>query len=322
MATDPRDKVYGFLGLCTDNIIQADYRLEPQKVYKLITKRYLLKDGNLRIITAPSSPVSVRSDSLPSWVPDWAATDVATPLALRTEPLPEVSYDATSGSRWTPGFSEDGNQLLVEAQFIDGVAELGPSRQPYRPTTPGAKSLFKQLRAELDVSANWQKVCLGNAGGWDNDWQVLLAGSHPSDRDKCREQARKVWRLFRKYVVAHRLGLMPLWVFGLMDRIAKLTGQTIFLRRPLAAAMADDFETRVRRAITYRRMMRTSGGYLGLSPALARVGDRVALLKRLNTPAFLRRGSTHWELVEECSIHGIMHGQAFQPESCEQIWLA
>lgn len=187
MATDPRDKVYGFLGLCTDNIIQADYRLEPQKVYKLITKRYLLKDGNLRIVTAPSSPVSARSDSLPSWVPDWAATDVATPLALRTEPLPEVSYDATSGSRWTPGFSEDGNQLLVEAQFIDGVAELGPSRQPYRPTTPGAKSLFKQLRAELDVSANWQKVCLGNAGGWDNEY--------PSRARRCSTLAgRSSWR--------------------------------------------------------------------------------------------------------------------------------
>lgn len=42
LATDPRDKVYGFLGLCTDDIVQADYRLAPREVYKLLTKKYLL----------------------------------------------------------------------------------------------------------------------------------------------------------------------------------------------------------------------------------------------------------------------------------------
>lgn len=232
LATDLRDKVYGFLGLCTDNIVQADYRLAPREVYKLLTKKYLLKDGKLQVITTPSDPVSREPDSLPSWVPNWGATDVASPLALRTELVSEMSYNATGESRWTPKFSEDGDMLGVEAQFIDEIMQLGPVKQPYRPSTPDVKSLFKQLRTEIVVSNSWQKICLGDASGWDEEyltgetlfdvsWQILLAGCHPSEYDKCREQSERVWKMFCKYLLAHRARFMPLWAFGLMDSLAK-----------------------------------------------------------------------------------------------------
>ncbi|RSL52141.1 hypothetical protein CEP54_011061 [Fusarium duplospermum] len=235
LATDPKDKVHGFLGLCIDDIIQADYRLASREVYKLLTTRYLLKDCNLEVITASSSPISAHPNSLPSWVPDWSATDVASPLALRTKLLSEMSYYAAGESKWTPKFSDDGDMLGVEVQFIDEIVELGPVRQPYRPTTPDARSLFKQLRTECNVSNSWQKICLGDASGWDSEyltgetlfdvsWQILLAGCHPSEYETCREQSKRVWSMFRKYLLAHRLRLMPLWAFGLMDNIAKLTG--------------------------------------------------------------------------------------------------
>lgn len=71
---------------------------------------------------------------------------------------------------------------------------------------------------------------------------------------------------------------MPLWAFGPMDSIAKLTGYTVFLRRVLAAVTANDFQARVPRAISFRRMMRSEKGYLGLVPALSQPGDRAVLL--------------------------------------------
>lgn len=331
LSTDPRDKVYALLGLCTDDILQANYHLTTMEMHRLLTQIYLRQHCNLDIITVPSNPISLPPNIGPSWVPDWNATDVAFPLALRAQLVSEMDYHATGQSKWTPKFSEEANMLGVEAQFIDEITILGLVRRPYRPNKPDMKTLFKQLRTECVVSACWQRICLGNATSWkdlyltgetlfDVSWQILLAGCAPSEYQACREQSKKIWKMFRKYVRTYKF--MPLWVFGLMDDIAKLTGKTIFLRRVLAEAVSNDFQFRVRRSISHRRMMRTKNGYLGLAPALAQIGDRVALLKGLRTPAVLRPNGEVWEFVGDCYVHGIMNGEAFQEEHRAEIWLA
>lgn len=333
LATDPRDKVYALLGLCTDDILQANYRLPTQEVHRLLTQTCLRQHCSLDIITAPSNPISLPPNTAPSWVPDWSATDVAFPLALRTQLIPDMDYQATGQSKWIPKFSEEEKMLGVEAQFIDEVITLGLVRRPYRPDKPDMKALFKQLRAEFIVSNCWQKICLGDATGWkdlyltgetlfDVSWQILLAGCPPSEYEACRKQAKRVWKVFRKYILANRLHLLPLWVFGLMDDIAKLTGKTIFLRRILAEAVANDFQFRVRRSISHRRIMRTKNGYLGLAPAFTQIGDRVALLKGVKTPVIIRPKGEEWEFVGDCYVHGIMNGEAFHPDQCGEIWLA
>jgi len=136
----------------------------------------------------------------------------------------------------------------------------------------------------------------------------------------CREQSKKIWKMFRKYVRIYKF--IPIWVFEWMDDIAKLTSKTIFLRRVLAEAMSSDFQFRVQRCISYRRMVRTKKSYLGLALALAHTGDHVALLKGLRTPVVLRPNREVWEFVGDCYVHGIMNGEAFQEEQGAEIWLA
>lgn len=336
LATDDRDKVYALLGLCTDRVLGADYNLSTSELYKLVTKEYMLRENSLSIITVPNNPVARRNPMMPSWVPDWSETDVAFPFALRAQLLPNVpNYQATGPSRWAPDFSADGTMLGVEAQFLGEVVTLGFLRNPYRPSADNhMKSLFKQLRNECIVSHCWQQICLGDASSWrdiyaptgetlfDVSWQILLAGCSSSEWEECRTQSMKIWKMFRKYVLLNRMRLLPLWAFGCMDSLARLTGKTILLQRILATALANDFQFRVRRAITYRRMMRTEKGYLGLVPALAQVGDQAVLLKGLNVPALIRSKGEAWELVGDCYIHGMMNGEVFQPEQCEHIWLA
>ena len=333
LARDPRDKVYALLGICTDDIIQPNYRLPTPEVYTLLTQSYLRQQCRLDIITAPSDPISLQPKKAPSWVPDWGATDVAFPLALRSELISEVDYHATGQTTWIPKFSEDEKMLGVEAQIIDEVMMLGPVRRPYRPERPDMKALFKQSRDECTVAKCWQKICLGDATEWkdpyitgetlfDVSWQILLAGCPRSEFDKCRKQSKRVWKVFRRYLLADRLHLLPFWAFKLMDDIAKSTGKTIFLRRLLAEALANDFQFRVRRSISHRRLMRTKNGFLGLAPAFTQVGDRVALLKGLKTPVIIRQKGEEWEFGGDCYIHGIMNGEAFNPDECRDIWLA
>lgn len=70
-----------------------------------------------------------------------------------------------------------------------------------------------------------------------------------------------------------------------------------------------------------RRLCWTEKGYLGLVPSQARMGDEVWLLKGGRVPFVLRRvgGGENRELVGDCYMHGIMYGEAFEDERCEDV---
>ncbi|KAI4160230.1 MAG: hypothetical protein LQ342_005942 [Letrouitia transgressa] len=86
LATDPRDKIYAFLGLCSDHLAEADYHLTVEEVYQKLTISYMIRDQSIDAICAPSDPMTRTNGSLPSWVPDYNATTAAFDLnRLRSE---------------------------------------------------------------------------------------------------------------------------------------------------------------------------------------------------------------------------------------------
>ncbi|KAI0424489.1 heterokaryon incompatibility protein-domain-containing protein [Xylaria sp. FL1042] len=334
LATDSRDKIFALLGLCTQETLQADYHLSTEEVYKKFTISYMRQHQSLDVITAPSDPITHQPSGKPSWVPDWSAVDVAFPLALRTQLIPEVDYQATLDSKWTPAFSEDGNILRVEAQFLHEVKTLGVVRKPFRPNKLDMNALFSQLQSDFNTSTSWYKICLKDAKNWndlylptgetlfDACWQLLMAGCSPAEYEQCRRQCKRVWKLFRVFTFAARLHLLPLWAFKLNHRVSKIAGRTLFNgQRIIDEALANDLQFRIRRAVSHRRIMRTRQGYLGLAPAVTQVGDRVVLIKGMRAPAILRPCNQGWELIGDCYVHGCMNGEAFQPELCEEILL-
>ena len=59
-----------------------------------------------------------------------------------------------------------------------------------------------------------------------------------------------------------------------------------------------------------RRMVVTKSGYLGLAPDLAEIGHCVTIIKGAKVPLILRSiNNMKWELIGDCYIHGIMHGE-------------
>ena len=72
-ATDPRDKIYGPLGLATDSeqlAILPDYKNSIIEVYS-DTSRKLIAAGETSILSWCQQ--STRMEGLPSWVPDFAS---------------------------------------------------------------------------------------------------------------------------------------------------------------------------------------------------------------------------------------------------------
>lgn len=70
-STDPRDMIYGLLGLVTTSIL-VDYNAStPQTVYVDVVQHSISMEKSLDIITMRKAPSSLIG--LPSWAPDWSA---------------------------------------------------------------------------------------------------------------------------------------------------------------------------------------------------------------------------------------------------------
>jgi hypothetical protein len=68
-----------------------------------------------------------------------------------------------------------------------------------------------------------------------------------------------------------------------------------------------------------RRFFTTENGYMGLSPSLARIGDKIVILLGGKTPFILRRlGQKGYRFIGECYVHGMMTGEGLSQRKAMQ----
>ncbi|KAI2633889.1 heterokaryon incompatibility protein-domain-containing protein [Xylaria nigripes] len=113
---DPRDKVFGLLGLVrspNDPLIRPDYSKSELEVYKDAAKYVLVTEGTSRklpILAFTGVGQCRRLRELPSWVPDWASNA----RGKHVEGKDEAQIEHSSGSNpafsyFTPSWSNYGN---------------------------------------------------------------------------------------------------------------------------------------------------------------------------------------------------------------------
>lgn len=99
-ATDPRDKVYGLLGLAMGNdvgLVEADYSCSLWEVVYAVTVRFIERNQNLDIL---SYLVGKRSTQLPSFVPDWMNQSQFKDYSMRLNSLPIFSASGNSVAKF------------------------------------------------------------------------------------------------------------------------------------------------------------------------------------------------------------------------------
>jgi hypothetical protein len=67
-------------------------------------------------------------------------------------------------------------------------------------------------------------------------------------------------------------------------------------------------------------MIRTQKGYVALVPRLTKEGDWIAICQGGAMPLVIRRDGEHWVLVGESYVHGLMSGEAWNEEKCQDMW--
>jgi len=87
------------------------------------------------------------------------------------------------------------------------------------------------------------------------------------------------------------------------------------LRQPAKAKLID----MVPQSMLGSRVVKTETGEVALVPHAAEVGDRVALFKGGRCPFVVRKWGRKWRFVGDAYIHGMMEGEAWDVNKCEEI---
>lgn len=170
-ATDPRDKVFGLLGLIPDRdpwVRLVDYAMQPGEIFTSVAQCFVENERSLRFLSAVHHvPLSYRrwdnQMPIPSWVPNWSGNPDITPLGIGREfqePYNAGGYPAIA--------VVEGRRLIAKGVLLDkvkwtgssyGIAASHPSNQGVLTSHQKQGSLRWRLMAAQQSLAGMAKRC-------------------------------------------------------------------------------------------------------------------------------------------------------------------
>jgi hypothetical protein len=122
-ATDPRDKIFGLLGIANEGstgYVRADYSKSTREIYTSVTRRLLIADQHLELLGAVQ--FAEERANLSSWVADWSIGWVCSPLSPPNFDG-SASYFAAGESRSEIENIGDPNKLCIRGILVDVIKE-------------------------------------------------------------------------------------------------------------------------------------------------------------------------------------------------------
>ncbi|KAK6956388.1 hypothetical protein Daesc_001665 [Daldinia eschscholtzii] len=316
-AKNPRDKVFGVLGL-TDDIPKdiIDYEKSVTDIYSLATVECIRRTGNLDILSHILSRLQSTSEygpekieyGLPSWVPDWNSrrpsdTWRLDELSKRQKLTKVFSASHTNSTAYPEALNQ--NRLCLQGFFCDHVAKYGEVKE----SGPGVKKMevFHNWRELVKVDQEPEKPYISGSTVFDAYWRTIcmnIACPMPSS-DQPRK-ADEVTRLSHDYWW---------WITLLRTKYSHLSNRGNIEEKNLLAW--GKFSTHLAIRLSGRKLFISKNGYIGLAPEDALEGDEIWVLDGGRLPLVLRplgnrseKGSeTEYTLVGDSYVHGIMDGE-------------
>ena len=129
-STDPRDKVFALLNICSDPtsaLIQPDYSLDKSEVFTKVASAIIQTGQGPRLLL--NAGVPDQTSSLPSWVPDWSQNDTHYRNVVGMIFLdPEGDYHSTDPVSYNIRIGQQETELVVPMISIDSIAHTEPLR--------------------------------------------------------------------------------------------------------------------------------------------------------------------------------------------------
>ncbi|ETN36249.1 uncharacterized protein HMPREF1541_08526 [Cyphellophora europaea CBS 101466] len=339
IATDPRDRVLGLLGICISlfgsQFLQADYKADTATVYTDFVESLMAHSQSLLILTQAASYHN-SLPNLPSWVPDWSSS-----YDHRQHPLLLPMWDLYSAFRLLPAEPElpqrIAHKLMIRSVFHANVLEVG---QVYYPGAIDAytnnivsmanEATLKSWKQLYELAAQSAPKQCTNPKSVRRDFvRTLLWDLDPDFRGGqhfAPYSAIVDWR----YTI-ERSRLTDQMLDEILDQQSEKThGAGTGSRHETHGNFAtEEALSWIEGNLVNKRFFVTNKYGPCIGPRNTRVGDVVAVLEGAHMPFVLRKkaaseSSMDYFLVGVCYAHGIMDGEAVKgPDAgkLEEIWL-
>ena len=183
-ATNPKDKVYGILGLVDSKIVpKYSPDVSAREVYHEACST-MLPDQTYRLLSC----VDHESPLEPSWVPDWSVPRVTADLGFSTKSWNLYraggdKFDTVTGKAYLVGhvqLSDDEKEITVHGKIFDKIATLGcVTTMTSFLDIDDPKVANRELVTYADIVGAYNSYPTG-ATVYDAFWQTLVAGRDSS----------------------------------------------------------------------------------------------------------------------------------------------
>ncbi|KAF7943346.1 hypothetical protein EAE96_011273 [Botrytis aclada] len=330
--SDPRDKVFGLLGLrgnaeellphLAKTMLRVDYTKSVQQVYRDAAAYIILSQQDLEICYA--QPLTSKIvQNLPSWVPDWSVRMEGAPAAFLI-----THYKVRN---ILPGnIFFDGNSMYVDGLLLDSI-NFATSTMSSETPLPDIKQIILHLSKLADLAS----VDRGDPGlvfsyminhldrsTYKNGesvlealWRTLIGNI--ANFEPAKPQFMRHFQAVLDTITLRERGI----VFDQHDSsrsqtlasdiVEKLQNDEISLNLLLSAKAGQSlpYFLELVNTVSGRVFFTTSRGYMGFGAPGAKVGDQVCVLGGGWTPFVLRDHKTYFEMIGDSYLHGMMQGE-------------
>jgi hypothetical protein len=292
--TDPRDKVYGTLGMLSAyerSEILVDYSLPVGQVFINVVD-YLLSTTRRLDVIRSSIHLSDQNTTvkLPSWTPDWAYNPNVRPMRNKDRPF---SASGKTDAKYT--FLNRRKQLEISAIFVDTIGSTGVELSSQLGMDNAIMAFFTWRLSVIQRSGHnlavHEAFCRTiSLGQWDQRWTSA-------------EWMEFIYHTFGRLLQERlpALGLDPQLQFYATTP------------SPMSAEQREEiFYSCILDSMAARRFCISSTGLLCLGASALRKDDIIVIPLGCSTPIVLRRQGQDYTYVGDIYVDGYMYGMAIE----------
>lgn len=309
-ASDPRDKVYGLIGVSNINNnlkrnLPIDYGLPVSEVYRRLVQVVVKETNRIDILSCcmrnnPSlhNPETLQAD-LPSWTPDWRHKPQIETLSHL---LDSISADGLKHADAV--FSKDGTTLTVKGFCVGLINFCGPTFQSHAKIHEEEK--MNQSFGELVLCIlQWRSVILNspmNEEGQDTFYRMLAMNMTIN-----LDNFKIWWKEWEENLRQRQSAQISREQISVLSSIrALLRGRFMFM----SFKTTTDVQLSTTEFVSNTKPFLK--GLIGLAPEAARENDLICVLLGCRCPVILRRTDDHFILIGEVWVNGYMYGEVLE----------
>ncbi|KAK6607425.1 hypothetical protein H4I96_03660 [Botrytis cinerea] len=344
--TDPRDRIYGLLGLANSCDIIPDYTLSRTQVYTQAAKN-ILSSGNFNYLGVFSGDEITSSNDAPSWATD---LDLIAEHSFGVRPLTiydndkycyKAATDLTSNLR----FHDNDRVLSARGVIVGDIDTCGQvmdanTHSHFEILGQWEDTMLRRFRCDHLVASQSENsgTIMGvdtTLGGWSegtldkDDWETSILNLR---------QARGSMKHQESYVAGGTLTeaycrtLLMNKILSESDTLERFYDDHVpeynedmckptptELKRMSMLRESRMFDKNLEESIRGRRLFITSKGHIGLGHQQVEKGDVLCVLSGSPVPHILRLYGDYWTVVGQCYSHGLMNGEIGKALECGEV---